>query len=41
MKTTETRQHNRYTAQDLACDALMVACIVAAACGLLELVGSF
>lgn len=41
MKSTEIQQHKRYTAQDFVCDALMVACIVAAACGLLELVGSF
>lgn len=41
MNSTEIRKHNRYTAQDFVCDALMVACIVAAACGVLELVGSF
>jgi hypothetical protein len=41
MKTTETREHNRYTGQDLVCDILMGACLIGAAFGLLELVGSF
>ena len=40
MKTTEPQQHNRYTAQDFVCDVLMVICLIAAAGGILEFVGS-
>jgi hypothetical protein len=41
MKSTEIQQHNRYTAQDIVCDAVKTDCTLAAAYGLLSIVGSF
>jgi hypothetical protein len=41
MKTTEVREHNRYTTQDFVADVVFVIVLIGAACGLLELVGSF
>lgn len=41
MKSTETQQHKRYTAEDCVCDVAMVIVLIGAAFGLLELVGSF
>jgi hypothetical protein len=42
MKTTaETREHNRYTRQDLVADAAFVIVLICAAFGLLDMVGSF
>jgi hypothetical protein len=39
MKTTETREHNRYTTQDKLVDGLMVVCVSAAIYGLLLAAG--
>jgi hypothetical protein len=41
MSTTETREHNRYTRQDFVCDACFLVVLIAGACGLLELTGSW
>jgi hypothetical protein len=39
MRTTETREHNRYTAQDKIADGVMAVCLIAAVYGLLQAVG--
>lgn len=39
MSNTETREHNRYNAQDLIVDGLMVVCSAAAVYGLLVALG--
>lgn len=41
MKTVETREHSRYTRQDLIADAAFVIVLICAAIGVLDAVGSF